>query len=374
MSNKQTFKMQLEVDSPLHIGGVEYKFHLRKSDYVLFNKKIHVIDGQKLVDFLQARNLFENYLHFIDRQAKRLNISIFLKEHNLLRLLPGFTKDIIDLEEGGGKNDRVNEILLFVKNAEGQFYIPGSSIKGALMHLLLLNQIEVHYDDLQDFRKEILSLCKNYNHSINSDFKELRKRAGSLVKERLEPYIYQIRQKKEQKTKHAGVSVSDSYAVENLDYSIRQDVDKHLLGEREPSFLPLGREYVLAGSKFFFDLTLDFDILKNLGIECLEDFLLICEKSCIAMGNAIGVKDNYSMILGSNTGFHQKTVLHALFKDRLEQQEVLRKILHKPTKNPKFKKQSEHFNDKRSPRVRNLVYSQDGEHSLAGFVYLTERE
>lgn len=373
MRDKKTFKMQLEVDSPLHIGGVEYKTRLKKADYVLSNGKIHVIDGEKLTALLLEKKLFEIYLDYVDKNAKRMNISFFLNDYGLFSSLKSISKNIIDLEEGGAKNERVNDILLFVRNAGGQYYIPGSSIKGAMMHLLLLAQIAVHYQELEGLRKEILRLCKSCTQPSSKNFHELRRNVSKRIIDRLEPYIYQVRQKGGKKTKHAGVSVSDSYGVENLDYSIRQDVDASRIEEGKITHMPLGREYVLPGTKFFFDLTLDFDILKNLNIECLEDFLYLCEKSCVAMGEALGIQDNYDMILGSNTGFLQKTVLHALFADKRERQEVIKKILHKPTSDSRRKKQSEHINDKISPRVKNLVYSQDGYHSMAGFVYLSER-
>ena len=70
-----------------------------------------------------------------------------------------------------------------------------------------------------------------------------------------------------------------------------------------------------------------------------------------------------NLILGANTGFHQKTIVHALFKDKSERTQVVKVLLHKGGTNGIRL----HLNDKNSPRVINRI-RKNGKLELAGLV------
>ena len=67
--------------------------------------------------------------------------------------------------------------------------------------------------------------------------------------------------------------------------------------------------------------------------------------------------------MGANTGFHQKTIVHALFKDKSERTQVVKILLHKGGTNAIRL----HLNDKDSPRVINRI-RKNGKLELAGLV------
>ena len=81
--------------------------------------------------------------------------------------------------------------------------------------------------------------------------------------------------------------------------------------------------------------------------------------------NTLGVENgkNQNLILGANTGFHQKTIVHALFSDKKERLEVTKKLLHKSKKDVILN----HLNDRFSPRIINRV-RKNGKLELAGLV------
>ena len=76
-----------------------------------------------------------------------------------------------------------------------------------------------------------------------------------------------------------------------------------------------------------------------------------------------------NLILGANTGFHQKTIVHALFKDKRERTQVVKILLHKGGTNAIRL----HLNDKDSPRVINRI-RKNGKLELAGLVEIRKIE
>ena len=133
--------------------------------------------------------------------------------------------------------------------------------------------------------------------------------------------------------------------------------------------MPVVREYIMSNSKFNFDITLDIDLLEKskLEIKNIDDLIEALENATTYLINNVLEDKNSSqtenLILGANTGFLQKTIVYALFEDKKERLEVIKKLLHKGSKNAI----GNHLNDKFSPRVLNRVKI-NGNNKLAGLV------
>lgn len=139
----------------------------------------------------------------------------------------------------------------------------------------------------------------------------------------------------------------------------------------------------MAGSKLFFDLTMNIDMLERsaLRIRNAKDILQAIKNASqyLTEHTLVTIKE-YDLILGANTGFHQKTIIHALFEKENELLQVTRALLHKKDsfskpnrfKDKKAKKDTNnilvHLNDKISPRVINQVHL--GNFELAGIAQL----
>ena len=80
-----------------------------------------------------------------------------------------------------------------------------------------------------------------------------------------------------------------------------------------------------------------------------------------------------NLILGANTGFHQKTIIFALFEDKEDLTEVVKKILHKSDGISNKEKVNNHLKDKFSPRVLNRIKI-NGKNKLAGLVKISKVE
>ena len=133
--------------------------------------------------------------------------------------------------------------------------------------------------------------------------------------------------------------------------------------------MPVVREYIEPKNIFEFDITLDFELLSRtrLKINDFDDLINALEEATdYLIENTLELPDELccqNLILGANTGFHQKTIVHALFEDKNERTQVVRILLHKGGTNAVRL----HLNDRNSPRVINRI-RKNGKLELAGLV------
>jgi hypothetical protein len=138
--------------------------------------------------------------------------------------------------------------------------------------------------------------------------------------------------------------------------------------------MPNYREYITSQSKLYFDISLDYEKINNgkLEIQSIEDLLTSLKNAGnYLVKNTLNQNRSSNLIIGGNTGYHQKTVIHALFPDDKERVEVV-KLLINNSKHNKSKGAAirYHLNDKNfSPRVINRV---DNNKELAGLANITK--
>ena len=184
----------------------------------------------------------------------------------------------------------------------------------------------------------------------------------------IEKKIFYDGNKNFEKTKKFGISISDSYKNHaEIKTNFYQDIDEKRKDGKE-AYMPIIRECIMPKNKFDFDITLDFEVLdeSKLEIRNYDDLISALENAVdYLIDNTLGVENGKSqnLILGANTGFHQKTIVHALFPDKKERLEVTRKLLHKSKKNVILN----HLNDRFSPRIINRIRKNE-KLELAGLV------
>ena len=382
MSNIKKYKMKLEVLTPLHIGGADYKSKLDKKEYVFDKDKktLTLIDNEKFVGFLIKKNLFEKYIAYIENnvnakvmvQNRNINLLSFLKANNIDKDIQDFRKKApIKLDMN---IEKMNDIKLMLRDVQGKPYIPGTSIKGALINLLLVDYIIKNREEFLKEKRIILSECKKANddRSIRSLKNEIKK-----IVNQIEKSIIYGNNKDLEKSKRFGVSVSDSYSYSNTRTNFYQDIDEKRNAKTENEknkTMPVVREYIMVNSKFDFDITLDMDLLKEseLKIKNINDLINSLENSVAYLINILEDKNSprtENLVLGANTGFLQKTIVYALFEDKEERLEVIKKMLHKGSKNAI----GNHLNDKFSPRVLNRIKI-NGKNQLAGLIKIMKVE
>ena len=382
MSNIVKYKMNLEVLTPLHISGADYKSRLGKKEYV-FNKEektLTLIDNEKFVGFLIKKNLFDKYISYIENsvnakvmiQNRNINLLNFLKANNIDKDIKEYRKKApikVDMNI-----ENMNDIKLMTRNVLGKPYIQGSSIKGTLVNFLLVDYIINNRNEFLKEKKEILSECRRAND--DRSVKNLKNEIKKIIS-RIEKFIIYGDNKELEKSKKFGISISDSYNYYDTRTNFYQDIDEKRNAKTENEknkTMPVVREYIMVNSKFDFDITLDMDLLKEseLKIKNINDLINSLENSVAYLINILEDKNSprtENLILGANTGFLQKTVVYALFEDKEERLEVIKKLLHKSSKNAI----GNHLNEKFAPRVLNRI-KMGGKNQLAGLVRIKKVE
>ena len=382
MSNIIKCKMKLEVLTPLHIGGADYKSKLDKKEYVFDKDKgtLTLIDSEKFISFLIKKNLFDDYIFYIQKnlsskkheQDKNIKLIDFLKNKDIYKNIEEFRKKApikIDAEI-----EEMNDIKLMLRNLQGKPYIPGTSIKGALVNFLLVNYIINHRDKFKIERNKILEIAKKANNDY--DIKKAKNEIKRIVNE-IEKSIIYGDNKELEKTKRFGLSVSDTYSYSNTRTNFYRDIDekRDKSKEEKEQAIPVYREYIMANSIFDFDITLDIDLIEKskLKIKTINDLIEALENTTNFLVNKILKDENSSqienLVLGANTGFLQKTIVYSLFEKEEDRLEVVKKLLHLK-KDDKIK---DHLNDKFSPRVLNRIKI-SGKNKLAGLVKIEKVE
>ncbi len=365
------YKMEMEVLTPVHIAGADYKSKLNKTEYIFNPNKndLTIIDNNKFIDFLIKKKIIDKYMDEI-RENHKFNLFYFLKNSALYKDLKTFTKksyENLDIElkiKENGKKENLNNITLLNKNVKDEVYIPGSSIKGALVNLLLVSYIVNNRGEFVNEIKQIENEVKNFDKKNSKFFQGKVKNIINRVQEKI---LYENCSNK--KIKKFGISVSDSYKnKEDIDVNFYQDIDEKIKDKKE-SYLPVVREYIEPKNIFEFDITLDFELLSRtrMKINDFDDLINALEEATdYLIENTLELPDELccqNLILGANTGFHQKTIVHALFKDKRERTQVVKILLHKGGTNGIRL----HLNDKNSPRVINRI-RKNGKLELAGLV------
>lgn len=138
----QIYTLHLKTVGPLFIGaGRKYS----KVDYTLnrYATTMYILDECKLSRLLVERDLVDMYeSYIIGTPTQQLNMYYFLTrlcglKQSEIDPLIRYSAATGDQTEGG----RAVEIDQFVKDARGEVYIPGSSVKGALRTALLTDMI-----------------------------------------------------------------------------------------------------------------------------------------------------------------------------------------------------------------------------------------
>ena len=384
------YKMEMEVLTPVHIAGADYKSKLNKNEYIYKDrdKILILIDRDKFVDFLIKKDLFEEYLSYINGETKLKSLTDFLENNKISE--EEFIKKIYD----GVYIGKSNNIILLNRSIENKIYIPGSSIKGALVNLLLVNYI---VGNRKEFENEIEYISSYITKQINKDMSnqkiektkdEVNENISNIIENIIQQILYKkdkiiikkenklIKQKfkidEEKFNRNLGISISDTYKTENESFCFFRDFDEKLEEGNQVKKMPLAREYINPKTRFMFDITLDFELLSETRLEIndFNDLINALEEATNYLIKNIletpGDLDDLhcqncqNLILGANTGFHQKTIVYALFENKKQRLEVVKRLLHKKKKQKKGDKRiDDHLDDRFSPRVINRIKIKD---------------
>lgn len=294
----------MQVETPLFIGSGE---EAGKKEIVIDgrNDRFLIIDPVKLFRAAKERGLqdqLENYyLRSQDDLGKWLRDNGFSteeREHLISYSIKKGERSFSWESQTKGKKPKPVNLHLFIKDSFHQPYIPGSSIKGAIRTSILGALV---LKDLEGKRQ-----VERFNS------------ADRLEKFFFEKNLYERQNKNENIKIFRGLKISDSRPVSNEQLiGLKQVSFKHLKAKGKPyAELPIYREYLLPGTQFEFQLSIDERFFRYSFEEIMSMIQLnnrFIEKKLRTnfIEEPIILKDYLK--IGGGAGFISKTVAHQLY-------------------------------------------------------------
>ncbi|MGO1580823.1 MAG: type III-A CRISPR-associated RAMP protein Csm5 [Peptoniphilaceae bacterium] len=299
---EKNYIIKLYTCGPVHIGSGEIA---GKKDYVYNykDKTIEFLNIKKFIDLIMKKNLYREYEDFILNRKEGLYE--FIKANKLLRDY----KDCVRYRINGSnlsfnKKERLNNINLIIKDPYFKPFIPGSSLKGTLIHNLLYNEA------LKNREK----ISREYFHKFKGNLKNLSYIESKLKKELEESLIGN----KNNNIKNIGqlISIEDSSTIdyEKLILTQKQDLIPGMKKEDEPRLnkINLIRESIPKGEEFTLHLKLkDSDIISLEKLEnAIENTFNSINKIQRSRNRNFHEMKGLNIYLGSGVGFISKTLLY----------------------------------------------------------------
>lgn len=302
--NRKNYKILIKTHAPLHIGSGKT---INKKEYIFDEqrKKAYMINLQKLALLISRKNLFDSYERYMCGH-QNYDLGAWLK-------INGVTQHEIDsiidyvVDCGNTKISRKKRAIhTFVKDAYGNPYIPGSSLKGYLRTALMAYEIKknperygqikdnIRNSDLRGRPKE-LEIISFYNaNRKNDDPAEDRENAVNDIMQ--------------------GIIIGDSKPISTDHFTLCQKCDFKKDGRY--SERPIYYECIIPEIKIIFPLTIDSsfcditagdigEAVKSFASDYYENFLSAFGRPKYRFSN--------TMWLGGNVGYPLKTVVYNLF-------------------------------------------------------------
>lgn len=338
MSNRiDHAQLSLTIVSPTNIGGPET---LTTKDY-MYNYddgEVYLLNNYEWFRFLARHNKLAEFEIYMQNEMVRPNGRTMYDWAKNTIGSSQLTKDVLGPAIGSiikssiyneGRKNSLNDITPQIRGANGEVYIPGSSIKGiidsAIISHMLRNNKAFRSNVQRELRK-VLDVYKRKN--ARSLFKDIFK----MVNQAIIKHIHVLTNNEGKPLKgilasaFRGISVSDAMPVSAIQTEILKKEDS-CVDEDGTHEISVHRECILPNQKFSFTVTLDTAMTKEIGITSVNQVLEILQEDFDATHELLSSKfkkvsssifkalEPANAYIGSNTGFIQKTIIMAAFID-----------------------------------------------------------
>lgn len=355
----RNYKITLETLSPVHIGSGEAIskkncVYMEKKGIVYILNSVKLFEGLKAIEKLQA---YEQYLlNYRENDFYKFLMGNQITESRYsqwaaYKLRLDNLRVVSESRSSGGGHD---DIQAFLKDSFGCPYIPGSSLKGAVRtaveSALMLNN-NSFLDEIKNAKparpKEYLSytdkkIAQNLFNKLNRNTEKTREIVNDVF---------------------AAMRISDSKPLDVADLTLCQKIDLRTDGGENN--LPLRRECLRPGVLVEFGLEIDTDLLQNSGFDFSPEFIVDAldkhiksqREKFLNSFKKVPTCDSKSgnlIYIGGGSGFHSKTIIHAMSANKKQALDLTKKIL-----SDTLKREHKHEGDSPvSPRVRKCTYYQ----------------
>lgn len=338
MSNRiDHAQLSLTIVSPTNIGGPET---LTTKDY-MYNYdagEVYLLNNYEWFRFLAQLNKLAEFEEYMQDEMVRPNgrtmydwakNTIGASQLTKDKLGPAISSIMKSSIYNKGRKNSLNDITPQIRGANGDIYIPGSSIKGiidsAIVSHMLRNNKAFRSNVQRELRK-VLDVYKRKN--ARSLFKDIFKMVNLAILKHI--HVLANNEGKPFKgilaSAFRGVSVSDAMPMSVIQTEVLKKEDS-CIDEEGTHDISVHRECILPNQQFSFTLTLDTAMTKEIGITSIDQVLDILQEDFDATHKLLASKfkkvspsifkalEPANAYIGSNTGFIQKTIIMAAFTD-----------------------------------------------------------
>ena len=338
MSNRiDHAQLSLTIVSPTNIGGPE---KLTTKDY-MYNYdagEVYLLNNYEWFRFLARHNKLAEFEIYMQNEMVRPNGRTMYDWAKNTIGASQLTKDVLgpaissimksSIYNEGRKNS-LNDITPQIRGANGEVYIPGSSIKGVIDSAIISHMLrnnKAFRSNVQRELRKVLDVYKRKN--ARSLFKDIFK----MVNQAIIKHIHVLTNNEGKPLKgilasaFRGISVSDAMPMSAIQTEVLKKEDS-CVDEDGTHEISVHRECILPNQMFSFTVTLDTAITKEIEITSVDQVLEILQEDFNATHDLLASKfkkvsssifkalEPANAYIGSNTGFVQKTIIMAAFTD-----------------------------------------------------------
>ena len=338
MSNRiDHAQLSLTIVSPTNIGGPE---KLITKDY-MYNYdagEVYLLNNYEWFRFLARHNKLAEFEIYMQNEMVRPNGRTMYDWAKNTIGASQLTKDILgpairsimktSIYNEGRKNS-LNDITPQLRGANGEVYIPGSSIKGVIDSAIISHMLRNNKGFRSNVQRELSRILDIYmRKNSRSLFNDILKSVDKIILEHI--HVLTKNDGKQFKgilaSAFRGVSVSDAMPMSVIKTEVLKKEDS-CVEEDGAHDISVHRECILPNQQFSFTLTLDTAMTKEIGITSIDQVLDILQEDFDATHKLLASKfkkvspsvfkalDSANAYIGSNTGFIQKTIIMAAFTD-----------------------------------------------------------
>lgn len=375
MSNRiDHAQLSLTIVSPTNIGGPET---LTTKDY-MYNYdagEVYLLNNYEWFRFLERHNKLAEFEAYMQDEMVRPNGRTMYDWAKNAIGASQLTKDTLGSAIGSimkssiynkGRKNSLNDIMPLIRGANGDVYIPGSSIKGVIDSAIISHMLRNNKAFRSNVQRELIRVLDVYKRkNARSQFKDIFKMVNLAILKHIN--VLTNNEGKPFKAILAsafrGISVSDAIPMSAIQTEVLKKEDS-CVDEDGTHEISVHRECILPNQKFSFILTLDTAMTKKIGITNVNQVLDILQEDFDAIHKLLASKfkkvspsifkalEPANAYIGSNTGFVQKTIIMSAFTDDEKTGiDIIRAIL-----DVNFPKAKHDIKDKvMAPRALNLV-------------------
>ena len=313
-SSLQVYRVTLEVKGPVFIGSGQ---KLKKKEYIERGNRVIIPDLQKMFEefrFKRLERAYEEFLNTNNSLTQWLNEKVKMRYFDWDIVENWKSYELNNLDEGWNSNAEIN---LFIKDAYGLPYVPGSSIKGMLRTILLAYDICKNRGKYQKVKSEIEEEMRNMRNR-KVDKRYLKEQTDSL-----EIACFHRLQREDTKERDAVNSVmskivigdSEPLALDDLILCQKQDRSTEMVDNKINTL----RECLKPGTKITFPLTIDTKDFPYSIEEIKEAIKMFADLSYDCFLSKFRGTDRpmeNTVWLGGGAGYVSKTITYALFQEK----------------------------------------------------------